>query len=462
MKVRGGQWKRQLLLTVAVFTLGVAIGMVHIFKGKSVNAPASNLLMKTVCVGRFLIDVPQDAIVTFSGTTLGGWRISARYDETDEEFDVRLASKEAEVRAAKNGRGWDSLESITRVNAENLRGEVIVFNRQWTHIFENQKRVDLDFAAVDGHARIAGASIDFNGEYLNTSYVEKLIQLIKKLRTQGLGDIPESPGFCFEQSMIADPLSVSQHESTVMFIGLEDHPDLSIVLRTAAGLDPAPRLLERDSRNEIKQEFRSHFHTFRQGERIVNGMRGEELLERVHEMNGTRGHDFEWEAFSTPDDVLRPDLALEMSTGHGRPGKPVQASLSDAEAIALWDKMLSSLRLRPVKIREEKKAALPLSVTRTIAGEICPESGWWICGDADTPLAVRGGEKQYFRQGVRMPQAEIVAPQTFLQKIRGKEQSFSRAAATIWTFSPPDIGVQVSAQCAPVGNGASSPSTDKS
>ncbi|MYN19959.1 hypothetical protein GTP81_24760 [Rugamonas sp. FT107W] len=39
---------------------------------------------------------------------------------------------------------------------------------------------------------------------------------------------------------------------------------------------------------------------------------------------------------------------LEFDTGHGQPGKPVNSSLSDAEALALWDKISSSLRRRPV------------------------------------------------------------------------------------------------------------------
>ncbi|MDD5707396.1 MAG: hypothetical protein PHR35_15850, partial [Kiritimatiellae bacterium] len=54
--------------------------------------------MKTVCVGRFLIDVPAEARVSFRGAFLSGWRISIYPDETDEQFFVRLANQEAELK----------------------------------------------------------------------------------------------------------------------------------------------------------------------------------------------------------------------------------------------------------------------------------------------------------------------------------------------------------------------------
>lgn len=54
-------------------------------------------------------------------------------------------------------------------------------------------------------------------------------------------------------------------------------------------------------------------------------------------------------------------MSFEMSTGHGQPGTTVDASLTDAQALALWDKMLSSLRVRPI-VATEPVAVAPAQV----------------------------------------------------------------------------------------------------
>ncbi len=43
-----------------------------------------------------------------------------------------------------------------------------------------------------------------------------------------------------------------------------------------------------------------------------------------------------------------PQIRLDMSTGNGREG-PEDSSLSDEEALRVWDIMVNSIRLRPVE-----------------------------------------------------------------------------------------------------------------
>jgi len=88
---------------------------------------------------------------------------------------------------------------------------------------------------------------------------------------------------------------------------------------------------------------------------MLNGIPGEELLQRVDEPNGAKVHGFMWESLADQNDVYLPNLILEFDTGLGRPGNPVNSSLSDAEALALWDKISSSLRRHTT--RETKPVA---------------------------------------------------------------------------------------------------------
>jgi hypothetical protein len=410
--------------------------------------------MKTVCVGRFLLDVPEHAIVSFGGTRIAGWSVTAYYDESDEEFHTGLEKKEQEIRGQKNEKGWDSLESVTKIETEGIRGKVLVFNREWGYLIQFGKRVDGTSANIRGLARSHGVSFEFKADYLDNEHVPELAQIIKQLHPYSEGEIPTEPGFCFERNLIADPLTAGQNESTVAFISLAEHPDLSIALRTIAGIKPDRTLLQRDAANDTVHEHSWAFHSFRRGERTVHGMRGEELMYRVRERSGVTGHDFEWEAFGKVDSVFTPSLALEMSTGHDRPGQPVQASLSDAEAIALWDKMLASLRVRPTTaVQSPTPSPKPLA-TRVQAGQPCPVSGWWQCEDGDAELQVQGGARQHFKQGTMMPQAQLLASRSLMQKFIAKHPTFSRAGESTWTLAradtaAPSLGMAELATAAP-------------
>lgn len=60
-------------------------------------------------------------------------------------------------------------------------------------------------------------------------------------------------------------------------------------------------------------------------------------------------HDFEWALVGTPRDVANPsEFGVTMFTKveHNTVGAAKSASLSDDEAVALWDKLLSGLKFR--------------------------------------------------------------------------------------------------------------------
>jgi hypothetical protein len=311
--------------------------------------------MKTVCVGRFLIDVPKNAIVSFGGTRLGGWSVTVDDDETDDVFAARLLASETELKTKKNEKGWDSLESVTEIKIGSLSGKVWLFDREWGYLVEMGKRVQATSAKVRGFARLQGLSFDFSLDAGDSKDIPELVKIIKQIRSRDADVIPGEPGFCFENSLVADPFTADQSESTVMFVGLHSHPDLAIAVRSAAGVTAGRTLLQRDAESNFRQEYSKSILNFRMGNRTVNGIYGEELMDRVRERTGLTRHDFEWEAISKKG---APSIGLEMSTGHGRPGAPNQSSLSDVEAITLWDKVLSSLRVRPTTLATSSGTAL--------------------------------------------------------------------------------------------------------
>src|SRR5476649_2811780 len=268
------------------------------------------------CVGLCLIR----GSVRFANYAVKWVRFSCKStpDETDEQFTARLARKEAELKAEKNEKGSNSLESTIHIDSNNIVGKIFVFNRTWTYWFESEKRVDSTAASAHAYVRTPGASLNFTAKY-GGSRVKELAQVITKIKPLKEGEISTEPGFCIGRAMLLDPLTASQNERVTMFLSLKDHPDFLIALDTEAGLKPNDPLLARDDR--IKDEFASVAHALRRAERTISDIPGEELLERFRERDGIVSYSFTWESYSKQNDVFRPMLALEFSTDHSsRPG----------------------------------------------------------------------------------------------------------------------------------------------
>lgn len=314
---------------------------------KSMTAELKDLKMKTMCAGRFLIDVPADAEVSYRGAMIAGWSIATYDDETDEQFAARVEKKEVQLSGEKNERGAPSLESTRQFDTNGVHGKVYVFGREWIRGLPNEPVVES--VRAEAMIRVQKHSFNLSIKYADDKDLKELAELVTQFRAREANEIPTEAGFCFDGGFITEPITVKQSERTTMFVSLNGHPDVSIMLDMTAGITTPKTLLQRDTEASIGDENSSRFHTFRRGPRPLNGEPGEEVLERVHEFNGDYGHSFMWELIhNDTNNVFTPLMSFEMSTGHGRPGTTVDASLTDAHALALWDKMLSSLRLRPV------------------------------------------------------------------------------------------------------------------
>jgi hypothetical protein len=83
----------------------------------------------------------------------------------------------------------------------------------------------------------------------------------------------------------------------------------------------------------------------REGKRDVQHWKGEESL--IRRPDGT--HDFEWAFVGTPTDVANPSefhAAMFTKVEANMVGAAKAASVSNDEAVALWDKLLSGLKFR--------------------------------------------------------------------------------------------------------------------
>lgn len=397
--------------------------------------------MKTVCVGRFLIDLPAEAQIKFTSPRIDGFDVAA-FRETLSEFQARLAQREAQIKAKPDRAGGNrNLEVTKEVRDDSgMAGKLLVHSRTVTEGTASNgleiERYRYEGVAVEALMHGNGISVDLASDFYFPDKVGNLLRLALKLVPNPENKVPTEPGFCMDGAYLRDPLKAEQLEQITMFARLPSHPDIRFLLILAAGLKPDKQgLLERDAAAKAKFSLteRMRFSRLRAAPRTIDGISGEELIKRVHEMDDSLVYSFWWEVAGTTDNTLIPHIVFQMDTGEGDHG-PVPSSLSEEAAMALWDRISSSIRVRS---SQTKISGLieppPIQVgTYMTAGDRCPQSGWWLCADGGNGIGVLGGERQYIKKGARMPQALLLPPQTLWDKVRGLQPSFESKNPTSW------------------------------
>jgi len=397
--------------------------------------------MKTVCIGRFLIDLPDETRFELRAPRIHGLDISS-FDEPEADFRVRLAQREAKLRATPDRLGGDkNLETVREVKTDNgVVGKIFFHSRTVTEGTQANglelERYRYEGIAIEAMVHGDGVSFALAANDYNPDNIENLPRLVAKLVPNPHNQIPTEPGFCIDRAWFRDPLTADQREEVMMSAQLPNHPDFEFLAIMAAGNKPTSQsLIERtaDSDAALSLGEKMRISNLRAAPRMIGGITGDEVVTRVAEMNDTVGYTFWWEVPGTADNVLVPHFVFQMSTGEGN-NEPVPTSLSEDAAMALWDKISSSIRLRPAEPSKPVAAEPPPTPLGTYAwaGEGCPESGWWSCSAGGNGVGVLGGQRQYVKKGERMPQALLLPPQTLWEKVRGLQPSYEAQDQTSW------------------------------
>lgn len=311
--------------------------------------------MQTICVGRFLIDMPEKAQIKLRQVRIDGFDIAA-FDETKEDFHKRVADREAQLKAKPDWRGGDkNLESASEVRTDSgLIGKIFMHSRTVDEGTQSDGLGGVERYRYEGmstealvHAR--GISIDLSSENRALKWKEDLPRLVKQLVANPDNRIPTESGFCMDRAYVRDPLRPDQLEQIIMFAKIPNYPDIEFLLIVAAGLKPESQgLLERNRESSAHMSMAeiNHVSTLRGASRTIGGIAGDELVERVSEGNAATVYSFWWEVNGTEDNVFIPHLSFTMDTGKGN-HKPVLSSLSESVALRLWDQISSSIRIRP-------------------------------------------------------------------------------------------------------------------
>lgn len=349
------KYSNYLLLTIVLFTTQACSRSYH-YKEIAVPEPvklskrleAIFAKTKLVCFGRYAIEVPQEAQLVW-----GSIWIPSPIEIFPGGAEARDRLVEADLAEIKR---FKRTAEITYKGAEPL-------SQSWQiRYFENE------FAKEDGSLFFKTYveredSIFVTGDAVSDGETEELVVArqaawAKSLRLRAPEEVPDEPGFCGEHSFISESRYARQ-EMANAGIFLPSLPDVtfSVSSNKDAYGDYSKEAFEKEQRAKLsllariaaaKAEQPGTYPSrdvLREGKRIVQHWHGEESL--FKHRDGT--HDFEWAFVGTPRDVANPSefhAVMYTKVEHNTVGAAKVASLSDDEAVALFDKLLSGLKFR--------------------------------------------------------------------------------------------------------------------
>jgi hypothetical protein len=306
------------------------------------------LKTKIVCFGRYAIKVPEETQLLSGNTSFpstiyvikGG--IIAKNERIAEDIKrIKINDPSSEITYQGNG----PIE-----NSWQFRYFDSEFSKEDGNVFFNTyiNKGDITFA-LSGSIPTGGTA---------TSAAATQLARAKSLRLRSPDEVPTEPGYCIESGFMSDNKYDNQEmaDAGLYFPSLPD-VTFSITANKDAYGDYPPAEYDAKVRGklsllariqEAKDQQGKNYPPrtlLREGKRDVQHWHGEESL--IRRTDGV--HDFEWTLVGTPRDIAYPavlEASMYTKVAHNMVGAAETASLTDEEAIALWDKLLSGLKFR--------------------------------------------------------------------------------------------------------------------
>jgi hypothetical protein len=306
--------------------------------------------MHTLCMGRFLVDLPQP--MEIEGYV-------DLYYGLDENF------RTVRVEAIRNAGNTPSFETLVNKRIAALRADLhpdaplknmFVLSKkinEKTVLIRSYKSVDtLESFTTDVFFE-KGDAIGMASAHIYETSSEKvevvenrILRVVEHTQFLNMSN-PNQPGTCIGSLVInagqdGEEFSVSSRgdsQSPDVLLGFSSY---SMAKERDGGLfkrlaDKAPMLAK----------LGIYPHELRRGRLTIAGMPAEEILDTGHERK-KYFHVFSGETSPATATFATPSLKIDLSTGGQRAdGEYYDASWSDEKAISIWDAVLKSMRLRP-------------------------------------------------------------------------------------------------------------------
>lgn len=338
------------------------LGCIAAPRAKETRVMADFEPIRTVCAGRLLLDVPEDAKVTLSAEYRSAevQRVGFVNNFEDIERDLQKRASSLEGQKIKRNRRSDALFKGAGVNPDTAYASTRLIGQKIdkessTYVIGFHESDSNTGVIVELHRLVGGQyfrlSTKHSGAYNYAAVSDELTVTASRFVPLKLGEIPQQPGFCIDGGLFVDRGEIDNWEEFTLVVEFPKHPAVRFSI-DARAIEQAnreePPLSERvDGDIAVMREHVDGVRVLDRGKKEIAGQHGYAIAIGAPSdvVPGAQLQKFFWGAEGVPRDVTRPFLEVDMMI------EPTEAARSnfadDEQARAFWERLLSSLRIRP-------------------------------------------------------------------------------------------------------------------
>ncbi|WP_134046735.1 T6SS immunity protein Tli4 family protein [Paraburkholderia caballeronis] len=316
--------------------------------------------LKTRCVGRYLVDMPEGMYVS-GYAKVQGIDIEAKAMSLN-AYQREIAQRETELNAIKSIHGYKSLYASGEARGKDtkyfihLESEVadaasrVIEAYKWDRGYRIKMKVEgSDFTNPDQTSDPIVMQMTVKNDVpQKTSLV---FGLLEKVRGRADDEIPAEPGLCFYGGFV--PTKAGSEEEVSTLYTLKGQDDINFAFETTPDLRDSITLLQHADSPEARAALKAmDAKVIRKGTVELPGMKAQEWLFEGLKPGDGRGDTFSLRANEITSSPSSPFLSLDLTTGgqvqiQNQYVKLDKPSLTPGEAVALWDTVSRTLRPRP-------------------------------------------------------------------------------------------------------------------
>nr|WP_274389429.1 T6SS immunity protein Tli4 family protein [Paraburkholderia tagetis] len=316
--------------------------------------------LKARCVGRYLIDMPEDA-TEYGYAKIGGVDVEAQAMSED-AYREEIAQREAKLKTVEtnyprpflyafgSARGKNTYYFIYRDTVIDSPATRYIEGYKWDRGYRFMVKIEAsDYLHPDQTNNPIVRKFDVKNDV--PAKTDLVLGLLEKLRGRPKEEAPTEPGLCFAGGFLPGKATDDQYVNSGFRLASNRDVFFNVSVDTASRenttlLQHANNPLTLDALNAMDAKV------IRKGAVELSGLKGEEWLFEGLKPGDGRGDTFKLAVNETTSRPESPYVSLGMQTG-GRlriEGKLVSlehGSLTTGEAVALWDAVSRTVRLRP-------------------------------------------------------------------------------------------------------------------
>lgn len=382
---------------------------------------------RTFCFGRFLLEIPEAAVIDYGPTWV----------ETEITFHKDQAEKIPELLAAQIAESRNKEKHLPSYSMSDLP----LIGKVYDGVLPGQK---IFFGASDSVSYSVYSFMPVEedlflqefGSLPGKDVISKVNDVASNLRLRSDSTVPDDPGICIHGGFVS---MSPEFERAAIGIRFEDFPDVRISIDAHKNQDNLrllsdPKVLRQGARREAESRglgnFFSGIETLRDRRRQLGPWEGVEIATRRPKFKSdTDAHEFRFHSLGSKNDALHPELDIRFDSGVlGNAKAKVSPSVTNEEALEIWDRIINTIRLR----QSSDATPLTLESPQVLLGKIamsnttCPQTGNWECTHKNKIL---GRRIRIIKEGDTMPYVSEVDRFYSVLKLFNTSQS---KIATSW------------------------------